>query len=70
MSDSSAPLLDYQGRIMFRCGVCQEPLTPDDMIALGMRLPDRGESAADYCDAELIDSIEHERCTHATRRAG
>ena len=67
MSSSSSPILDYHGRIMFYCRACGAPITSDDFFHLGLRLPDAGESKDDYCDAELIDSIEHVDCLRAAR---
>ena len=59
MAMETRPITDYAGRIMFRCGVCGAPITHGDLFDLGMRPPDHGESADDYQEAELIDSIEH-----------
>ena len=61
-------ILDERGRVMFHCAVCRGPLTRSDFFELGMRLPDRGETVDDYCDAELVDAIEHPEC-HARVRA-
>jgi len=58
----SVPLTDDRGDIMFRCAMCWEPMTQDDFFELGLRLPDQGEWAEDYREAELIDRIEHARC--------
>lgn len=62
-------ILDERGRVMFRCAHCGVPLTRSDFFDLGMRLPDRGETADDYADAELIDRFEHSRCMAAARTA-
>ncbi|HEY8172358.1 MAG TPA: hypothetical protein VIH21_04660 [Dehalococcoidia bacterium] len=67
--NSASPITDEHGRAMFHCAVCRRPLTNDDFFELGLRLPDRFETAGDYFDAELIDELEHPECTHA-RRAG
>lgn len=63
------PVIDHRGAIMFHCSYCMAPLTQDDFGDLGMRLPDPGESREDYCDGELIDSLQHVRCAEAIRRA-
>jgi hypothetical protein len=39
-------------------------MTRDDFFDLGLRLPE-GESREEYCDAELIDVVEHLRCGSA-----
>lgn len=65
----SNPVVDERGRPMFICGICGVALTPDDFYALELRLPDHGESADDYFDAELLDSIEHAACVRARRTA-
>lgn len=70
MESSTAPLLDFRGRVMFHCRACGAPLSLDDLVDLGLRLPERGESAAEYCDTELLDFIEHERCGRIAERAG
>jgi hypothetical protein len=62
---STTPVSDYRGMILFRCSRCDAPLTSDDFFALGMRLPDDGESREDYCEAELLDSAVHVDCTRA-----
>ena len=52
---------------MFTCRRCGRALTTDDLFELGMRLPDKGESRGDYCDAELLDDVEHPACIAAAR---
>lgn len=69
MATETAPVTDYAGRIMFRCAVCGTPITHGDLFELGMRTPDHGESAGDYQEAELIDSIEHPACSRGARSA-
>jgi hypothetical protein len=65
-----APIVtDYRGQPLFHCSRCGAALTADDFFALGLRLPDDGESREDYCEAELIDVAEHVDCALA-RRAG
>lgn len=61
------PLLDRYGRPMFICRACGEPMTSDDLFRLGLRLPDYGETREEYCDAELIDEVEHESCGRRAR---
>jgi hypothetical protein len=61
------PIPDAAGRPMFTCRRCGIALTADDLFELGMRLPDDGESRDDYCDAELIDYVEHPACVAAAR---
>ena len=56
------PITDSAGRPMFTCRRCGGALTADDFFELGMRLPDHGESRDDYCDAELLDYVEHAAC--------
>ena len=61
----SKPLVDHAGMPMFACARCGAPLTDDDFFELGLRLPERGESALDYFDAELLDELQHPRCTQS-----
>lgn len=68
MPASAQPVLDDRGRVMFVCRACREPISHDDFFALGLRLPDAGETRDEYRDAELIDEVEHEACARA--RAG
>ncbi len=42
----------------FVCPACNVPLTADDFAAIGLRAPDIGESADEYCDEELLDPLE------------
>ena len=71
MTSTHDSLLDERGHVLFRCAVCGEPMTRSDFFDLGLRVPDRGEDASDYCDAELIDRFEHGACTERARsRAG
>jgi hypothetical protein len=67
--NGASVLVDQHGRVMFHCAVCQRPLTVDDFYELGLRLPDRWETTVDYCDAELIDTLEHVACLRS-KRAG
>ena len=60
---------DFRGLIMFSCESCGKALNGDDFFALGMRVPDPGESRDDYCEAELLDVVKHVDCMRA-RQAG
>ena len=53
---------DARVRAMFPCARCHVAMTQEDFFALGMRLPDAGESRTDYFDAELLDAITHDTC--------
>jgi hypothetical protein len=67
MSTDANPVLDRNGNVMFRCSDCGTPISDADILDLGMRLPDPGEDADDYLDAELIDCFRHERCVATVR---
>ncbi|HZP57562.1 MAG TPA: hypothetical protein VFC53_08390 [Dehalococcoidia bacterium] len=67
MTTTSPIVLDPQGRPMFFCATCGGPLTQDDFFAQELRLPERGETRDDYCDAELIDSLKHAACARSSR---
>ena len=67
MTTDSA-ILDAAGRVMFRCSHCGEPMRSDDFFEQGLRMPERGELAGDYCDEELIDQFEHLPCLRAAAR--
>ncbi len=57
--DRSSPvLLDTKGHPLFTCCACQTPLSASDLIDLGLRAPDRGETAEEYCDSELLNPAE------------
>ena len=58
----SEPLVDLRGHIMFWCDRCRQPISRDDILDLGMRVPDISESAQEYLDAELIDAFRHPHC--------
>ena len=64
---TDTPILDQHGRVMFHCGACGGAISGDDFFQLGLRLPERGESADDYCDAELLDRIDHAGCARSAR---
>lgn len=61
------PIVDRHGSIMFYCSFCGTPIGRDDIIELGMRLPDFGETAEEYRDAELVDAFQHRQCLGAAR---
>jgi hypothetical protein len=65
-------ILDERGEAMFHCRICHAAMTIDDFFELGLRLPDRGEGVEEYCDAELLDRVEHQACANGAResRAG
>ena len=67
MDAYTGSLVDSAGRIMFRCDTCSEPISRTDILELGLRLPEAGESAGDYLDAELIDSFRHPGCVAAAK---
>lgn len=66
-SSAREAIIDHQGRIMFYCSSCGTPLTKDDFFEIGLRLPDYGETAGDYAEAELLDTISHIDCLRAAR---
>jgi len=63
----SEPVVDRHGNVMFWCDHCRSSISRSDILDLGMRLPDVGESAEDYLDAELVDSFQHPRCIAASK---
>ena len=63
---TDAAVVDYSGSVMFRCRRCGAALTEEDFFAIGLRLPEHGESREDYCDAELIDDVTHAACASKT----
>ncbi len=67
MAMTEAPLLDERGRVMFHCGRCGGAISADEFFQLGLRLPERGESADDYRDAELLDRMDHVDCSRSVR---
>ena len=67
MTSSPTAVLDHQGRVMFRCRSCGGPVSTDDFFEIGLRLPEPGESADEYCDAELLDGVDHVDCQRAAR---
>ncbi len=67
MDDYSQPIVDRHGNVMFYCGYCGTPIGRDDIVDLGLRLPEFGESAQDYLDSELVDAFLHKACVAATK---
>ncbi len=67
MNDYSEPVVDRHGNVMFYCGYCGTPIGATDILDLGMRLPDVGEAAQDYLDAELVDAFLHSNCLADTK---
>jgi len=67
MKAHTSPVLDQHGRVMFQCGHCGTPISQNDFFDLGLRLPDMGETKEEYCDAELINTVEHVDCLRADR---
>jgi len=67
LTTAHEPIVDEHGRPMFFCRDCRQPMSRDDFFDLGLRTPDRGESASDYCDAELIDDFQHPACLPSER---
>jgi hypothetical protein len=67
MDTYSDPVVDDHGNVMFWCDHCTAPMSRSDILNLGMRLPDYGESAEDYLDAELIDAFRHPVCAAASK---
>jgi hypothetical protein len=63
----SEPIVDGHGRVMFWCAECGSAMSRSDVLDLGMRLPDYGETAEEYLDAELIDAFSHPTCVAAAR---
>jgi hypothetical protein len=62
MDNHDGPLLDYKGRTMFLCTRCREPISREDILEFGARLPEHGETAEDYLDSQLLDGIDHVQC--------
>jgi hypothetical protein len=67
MDAYNEPVVDHRGNAMFHCESCDGPITRLDIEDLGLRLPDSGESADDYLDAELVDVFRHTLCANAAR---
>lgn len=67
MSLAKTLVLDRQGQPLLRCSRCNGPIGEEDIYAEGLRLPEHGETAADYYEAELIDELHHADCLLRTR---
>lgn len=67
MDEYSKPVVDRHGSVMFYCSACGAPISSSDILDFGTRLPDFGETAQDYLDAQLIDSFRHQRCLNAAK---
>lgn len=67
MSQQSSVLLDLRGQPLLRCSRCGAGLAEEDLYAEGLRLPDPGETADDYREAELLDALYHVDCRTALR---
>ena len=63
------PVADRLGQPLFHCQACGSPMLHADFFDQSLRLPDAGESASDYCDAELIDAFRHTDCERAALSA-
>jgi hypothetical protein len=61
-------VLATYGRALFRCSVCGTPMRERDFADLGLRVPECGETADDYCTAELLDDLAHSSCVQAQAR--
>ena len=53
----ASTLATSQRRHRLHCSGCGSPLSEADLDDFGLRALDRGESAQDYCDAELLDPL-------------
>ncbi len=62
MDERGEIVLDHLGRVFMTCARCREPLRKADFWDTGLRLPEYGESAEAYCDAELLDELIHPAC--------
>ena len=67
MDEYSEPVVDQHRNVMFYCGYCGTPIGCTDILDLGMRVPDAGETAQDYLDAELVDTFLHSGCVTAMK---
>ncbi len=69
MTEGQHIVLDAKGRPFMRCAVCGAPLRKEDFWNAGLRLPEHGETAEEFCDAELVDDLRHVACLSAAARA-
>ena len=58
-------VLDTRGQVLFRCGMCGAPMRERDFADLGLRVPEYGETADEYCASELVDELAHTSCVRA-----
>lgn len=65
MESANEPLVDDHGRVMFPCLRCGGAIARFDILESGLRLPDHGETAEEYLDAQILDGIEHAQCPAA-----
>lgn len=69
MSEGQEIVRDHHGRPFMTCAACGAPLRAEDFWNAGLRLPERGETVEEYCDAELVDDLRHVACLSAAARA-
>lgn len=69
MSEGREIVLDFKGHPFMLCAACGAPLRKEDFWNAGLRLPEYGETADEYCDAELVDDLRHVACFSAAERA-
>ncbi len=64
ISRTVTALVGSDGRPLFTCRACRTPLSAVDLADLGLRVPDAGETADEYCHAELLDprELRHAHC--------
>jgi hypothetical protein len=70
MTSSPAALLDRHGHVTFHCRSCGAAVSAEDFFEVGRRLPDPVERAGEYCDAKLIDGVEHVACSRPAPGGG
>ena len=63
MSQHPGLIVDTRGKPLLACARCGGGLTDEDIYVQGLRLPDHGETAGEYLEAELIDALEHVDCS-------
>ncbi|HWQ28929.1 MAG TPA: hypothetical protein VNN12_07890 [Dehalococcoidia bacterium] len=69
MDEGREIVRDHRGRPFMTCVACGAPLRKEDFWNAGLRLPEYGETAEEYCDAELLDDLRHAACLSAATRA-
>ena len=55
---NTLPMQTSNQEVVFVCAVCKGPLANSDLGKFGLRRPDFGETADEYCDRELLDPRE------------